>query len=586
MWQFLRQLKANTEVNLIHFCLGLLILATCWSLLRPEFFRVHDFTQAARISEMTRALSEGHFPVRWSQNLGYGYGMPLFNFYAPLPYYIGALIYSLGFDVVWSIKLLYLLAAILTAAGAFQLGKAWYGRWGGVLTAAAFTLAPYRAVNLFVRGALSEAWAMAFLPLIIWGLTLVIRADKSGWKWLVIGLTGLFLSHNITTLLFLPISGLIGIGLVIIEWRKKPQGWSWQDWGLRFWWLLSGYLIAILLAAFYLFPAFFEKDFTKFASTIFSGYFDYHLHFLYLRQLITPYWGYGGSGWGPEDGISFFLGFGQLLGLLLMILVAIWPISKSIKKTWFKQISLPLLALGIFGLSSFFSLQRSMIFWEKIPLLALAQFPWRWLSIASLGLALGIGALGALTPKVWWRSGLLWLVFGSLFLSSSYFQPEFFLSDNQGLYYTDPIKIQNSMSDILPDYIPKQMAANLTPPPNLWLNPDLKSTDVEVIVNRTHEKLLRVTQSQPIQLELAVADFPAWGIELDGQAIEKSVGELGNISLIVPAGSHLVGVVWQSTLLEQVSNFASLIGFGLVLALGLQTTEPKLSKFNKNRFKS
>jgi hypothetical protein len=39
--------------------------------------------------EMERSLQRFEFPVRWSANFGFGYGMPLFNFYAPLPYYLG-----------------------------------------------------------------------------------------------------------------------------------------------------------------------------------------------------------------------------------------------------------------------------------------------------------------------------------------------------------------------------------------------------------------------------------------------------------------------------------------------------------------
>src|SRR5688572_3917950 len=94
--------------------LVLVALASSWSLFKPGFFRVHDYVHAARIAEMTRALQEGQFPVRWSGNFGYGYGMPLFEFYAPLPFYVGAGLYWLGLPIVTVLKVLWIGVSVLT----------------------------------------------------------------------------------------------------------------------------------------------------------------------------------------------------------------------------------------------------------------------------------------------------------------------------------------------------------------------------------------------------------------------------------------------------------------------------------------
>ena len=85
------------------------------------------------------------------------YGMPLFEFYAPLPYYVGSFFYLLGFSHINSVKAIILITSIFTAIGAYLLGRKLFGTTGGLLVSAAVTLAPYRAVNLFVRGAISEA---------------------------------------------------------------------------------------------------------------------------------------------------------------------------------------------------------------------------------------------------------------------------------------------------------------------------------------------------------------------------------------------------------------------------------------------
>src|SRR3989344_5903619 len=85
--------KRNLRLNfwrqwLIFLVAGLIVGLAFRPLLHNTFFPLHDYTHVARLSEMHRALVDGYLPVRWSKNLGFGYGMPLFNFYAPLFYYV------------------------------------------------------------------------------------------------------------------------------------------------------------------------------------------------------------------------------------------------------------------------------------------------------------------------------------------------------------------------------------------------------------------------------------------------------------------------------------------------------------------
>ena len=333
--------------------LSLLVLGTSWALFHPEFFRVHDYVHGARVGEMALALSEGQLPVRWSSNFGYGYGMPLFEFYAPLPFYIGAGLYLLGLDLILTLKLLWLGCAIFTAWGGYKLGTSLYGRSGGILTAAALTMAPYRALNLYVRGALSEGFGIMALPWILYGIVLVVRKKSGGWLILSLAVAVLALSHNLTTLMFVPLSAVFAGGLLLIE---RARFASIREWLLQAAIVAGSYLLGIGLAAFYIFPALVEKDATKVAR-ILGGYFDYRLHFLYIRQLITPFWGYGGSGWGPQDDISFFLGFGQLLSLILVAGLAMWWVVKRRRLHFHTQRLL--LVTGLLGKALFMTLLKS-----------------------------------------------------------------------------------------------------------------------------------------------------------------------------------------------------------------------------------
>lgn len=144
-----------------------LIVATIFVLLpltKPGFFPTQDFIHVARIYEMDIALKDGQFPVRWVPD--FRYGEPLFNFYAPLPFYIGSAVHNIGFGFLDTIKILLGLGFVLSTIAMFYLGKELFGRWGGLISAILYLYAPYHSVDVYVRGAMSESLALIFFPLI------------------------------------------------------------------------------------------------------------------------------------------------------------------------------------------------------------------------------------------------------------------------------------------------------------------------------------------------------------------------------------------------------------------------------------
>ncbi|HQM15052.1 MAG TPA: hypothetical protein PK832_11455, partial [Anaerolineae bacterium] len=51
-----------------------------------------------RLAQLERALLHGRLFPRWFPDLGLGYGFPLFNYYAPLSYYLALPLRLLGFS--------------------------------------------------------------------------------------------------------------------------------------------------------------------------------------------------------------------------------------------------------------------------------------------------------------------------------------------------------------------------------------------------------------------------------------------------------------------------------------------------------
>lgn len=542
--------------------LGLLIvlIGSSWALIQPGFFWIHDPLHVARMAEMAQALKDAHLPPRWSQNFGYGYGIPLFEFYAPLPYIFGALLLIIGISPEWSFKLLFLLPNIVALVGAYVLGKRIMGRAGGVLLAALFTLAPYRAVNLFVRGAVSESWAMMTFPWIIWGGLEALRGKKQGYLALVLATVVLLLSHNITSLLFLPVVSIFILGWWYLESRFEFKTWKQRLKPVIK--LLIAQLLAVGVSSFYVWPALLENKYVSINVTT-DEYYNFANHFLYLRQFVTQFWGYGNSVFGPEDGLSFFLGWGLLLGLLLSVVILIAQIVVWIKKRKMPALGwITIWSLSFFCFSIAMTLEKTKQLWDVVPLLAFTQFPWRFLSLATIfGAVTVVLALSLVTFKKVQIAILLTLIGITLNSQSLFFQPREFLPADQETYFTDPSKIRAEMGDTLLEYLPTQLPAHSPPTYELL---DISSDSYEVIEDSIQNRVIALNLPQPQTITWQVAAFPGWESSIDGMTVPFTVTETGLMAISVPEGEHEVALVWGYTPIRLISDTITLLSIVLI----------------------
>ena len=563
----------------------LLIILACWPLFHPEFFRVHDYTHVARLVEMVDALQVGHFPVHWSANFGYGYGMPLFLFYGPLPYYLASIPALIGFSALNSIKLLIVFTHFTAWTGMYFLLKKW-GRTPAFIGASAFLFAPYRAVDLYVRGAFNELLAMSFLPWILYFSWQVVKKPKRGWLGVSLLSAGLVLTHNLTALISLPILfclGAVGLWLTNHSWRPILI-------------LISSFVMGAALSLFYALPALVEKDLTIIES-ITSGYFDFKLHFLYIRQFWQENWGYGGSSFGPHDDISFHFGW-LTLGLTIL---AGWQIIKKISLSWHekntwqfdrtknKLLLLTLISGGFLGISLYMSIFKSQWLWEMIPLLAYIQFPWRFLAVANFLAAMLAGwSIWFIRPRL--RRWLLaWLVVILLVLTQMrWHQPEKYLDNHQTFYYEDRQLIREKMSDILLDYLPLTFDRNLPPvEPENRIVLDGQSTKVDWQINEPHRLLFKTTGTKNTKIIWNIADFPGWKYYIDYQEVQPQLLGDGRRYLVTEKDFESVGAIFTATPIRQQTQVVSLLAGLIWLAVALppffSLADFKLIKFNQKK---
>ena len=274
--------KKKFQDNLILFLIGFfVILVVVFPLLQKDFPRTHDANlYMTWLYEFDQGFREGNLLPRWSGNLWFSYGAPVFNFTQPLFYYLGEGFHLLGFSLINSVKVVIILSVIFSFIFMFWLARELWGKWPALVLATIYIYLPYRIGLIYIRGDFSEYLAIAWFPLVLFSFYKFLKTDKLGYFLLSsFSIALLFLSHNIQTLFFLPV---LIIYLLIFYWKNIKK-------------ILKSALAIIygaLLTGFFWLPAFFEKKYLS-LERLTKGEYDFHDNFINLKQLFLPRW----EGW-------------------------------------------------------------------------------------------------------------------------------------------------------------------------------------------------------------------------------------------------------------------------------------------------
>ncbi len=199
--------KKHSSHFWVFFCLVALFLLPLFDLFHPGLPITHDGQDhIARIANFYRNISEGTVIPRWAGNLNWGYGHPILMFLYPLPSYTASLFHYFGFSLIDSLKIVFALFYVMSGIGMYLWLKEIMGVKAGVVGSLLYVFAPYRFVDLYVRGAIGEHVAFAFVPFVLYFLTKISgeqrRRDIIG---CAVSFAFLVLSHNAISLMFLPV---------------------------------------------------------------------------------------------------------------------------------------------------------------------------------------------------------------------------------------------------------------------------------------------------------------------------------------------------------------------------------------------
>lgn len=508
----------------------------------------HDgIDHVARIANFYNALSDGILIPRWAENLNWGYGHPVMMFLYPFSSYAASVIHFIGFSYIDSLKIIFGMGFIASGITMYLWVREQFGRHTAMLAAILYTFAPYRFIDLYVRGAIGEHTAFIFPPLVLYFIYKSFYEERSNVRGIYnfglgISFMLLLLSHNAISLMFMPLFIAYTIYLLSITREYKK---------LIF--VILFFILGFFASGFFTIPAFFEGKYTLrdivTSNEYKTRFIDNPLKFIYGD------WNYGITGQ-----------FSVQLGLVHLILMLV-TFYLFIKRKLDKKISSLLIVLtSFFAVSILLQLSISNFMYEIFSTLKKFQFPWRFLSLTTFSLAIiSAMSISTINKKNQFRFVLI-IILINLFITFPFWKAKGYLPKEDKffdqIYYgttdtgeSSPIwsvrfmeKARNNSSDVI----------------------DGSTKIQEIFRSSVHHKYLINVQSNTARIRENTLYFPGWSVNVDGQSKEIEFQDPNNRGLItynLEKGIRTVDIIFRETKLRTLSNLVSVLSFLIMVAI-------------------
>ena len=333
-----------------------------------------------RVGSLGEELLGGQFPVRYMSGAYFGHGYIIDIFYANMLLLPAAFIYLLGAPLYAAYNSYLVLIGIVTIVCSYYSFRGVFGhyKWG-ILGTYIYTFSFYRLCNLYVRSDAGELSAMAFLPLIVYGLYRIYSSEKKDFRNclpLIIGAAGVVQSHILSVLLcifFIVLFCIMTLGKTL---KKLPE-------------LLFSAAVLLVINAFYLVPVFasFVGMGMSTKRAAFSGLGESALDLFQVFE-VNPVYGISEHAMQMPNEMHFGAGAAAYAGMLLLVFFLIKKLlTKKSMNPFCEKTGLICLVLG--GAAAFIS---SRLFpWDSMGALGsigsfftAMQFPWRFMEIADV----------------------------------------------------------------------------------------------------------------------------------------------------------------------------------------------------------
>lgn len=535
----MKNLKRDFKIELI----ALIIFSTLalWPFFKHGYFESHDGEwMVIRFTAFHQALRAGQFPVRFADRLNNNYGYPVTNYLYPLPFYLAELPKALKVGYVDSIKIVFVLSTFSSVILMYLALSQKFSKEASLAGSIIYLFAPYRFVDLYVRGSIGENLAFSFIPLI---LLSIFKLQKNKFVFLSIlslAVAGLITSHNIMAAIFLPVF-IITI-LILLKGKILLQS-------------FGAILLGVLISAFFIIPAIYDLQFVQFQQTLIS---DPIKHLIPVLNLVYSKWGYGAT---PTEEN----GFSAQIGILSIIIItaALFTLIKRRQKDYlstFLLVAIFISALLISNLSS--------IFWEIFPFVNIIQFPWRLLSLVVFAVAiLTAPVIDQFKSKFFVTAAIIVL---AVLSTITFTKPSKFVNRGDSFYSTN-----EGTTTVLDEYLPTW--AQLKPGARSQdkILPGLFSISDQQIKPANYR--ITVNAIQDTRIQIGTIFFPGFVAKIDNKTVPITYDNpAGLMNIQLPKGEHEVIIKYSKTPVHLISEIVSIIAVILTGLLFFYSWQKKL----------
>ncbi len=549
--------------------------------------------------EAATQYRHGGYP-HWAFTPAYGAGEPRFLFYPPLSWTLGALL-TLLLPIQYVATAFTFVALTLSGFTAHHLARQYASAPAALLCATLYLANPYMLFTAYERSAFAELLAAAWLPL-LFGAALSLnttgypsfttaspRLSRAAFfrqhspriLRIAIPIALLWLTNAPAAVMACYALAVLTATRLLLPASRAGGGQSSDTWtptaptrlSLTLT-TLAGTLLGLLLPAFYLLPAAYERRYVQITLATITGMRPTD-HFLFHRM----------PGLTPDDLFhNEVVRTASIVSLLLLAAILVALLSHFLQKRTaptprrdLSRVALILLPLTL--LVAFLLTPPSLFLWNHTPQLAYLQFPWRLDALLAVILLLTAAmALRSFSPPAWLAPVLTaalvvpaYTVFhqpcdatDTPIARAALFHSPF------GTEPTDEYTPITADNDALQHSIPWWFACLATHP-----DPNFPSSRMPL------------PGPSPIHIEwelpcraLVVLNrrlYPDWLVTVNGQPITAAspVRDDGLISFIQPRGHMSLHLRYIRTADQKLGLLISALALLLALAIGLRAPHPR-----------
>lgn len=534
-----------------------------------------------RAAEMGRSWDAGIYMPRWAESFYFGYGYPVFHYYASACYYLTSLLSTLfGLNAVDALRAVIGLSFIGGGAGMYAFSQRRWGAIGGSLAAVVYVYSPYFLyTEPYTRGDYPELIALALAPWLFWAFDRLADSNQRPANLIIaVGLsTFLIITHNLMALV---LTGLLAGWLV---WLRLVGVTNWPV-ALRQFAALG---LGVGLAAYFWLPVLIERDAVQLNNLISVAELDYRNFFTPARTL------FGGAA-RADSGALNGLQSQYSLG------VATWVLGLGGGLILIRRRGQTARSLAYFGgmaaLMIVLTLPLSESIWQVVTPLAYLQFPWRFIGPSAFCLAILAAAhadwLQALPPRIGpiILGGLC--LFPLVMAIPRLYVPQWDLDTvdtSVAAYQQAEVSGRQRGTTFSGEFLPIGVLALPSPTERLLADfADGRPIDhshqealpagvqVEITDSNPHHHAWAVQADAPFTMEVLIFNFAGWQARVNGEPVPITTSTPhGFITFPVPAGQSTVTLSLENTPPRKLGYGVSLLAvvgtFGLAWMLHRQT---------------